>query len=103
MYRSLVRSVVQIQGENLVNLSSVNTSTVLFFDAVIYIVSSFATVVMNTCIAIIIYAGLDSTVKNMVTSLRAVGELQNSAIRDRHWLQLMQATQVILLLVIHVA
>ena len=40
------------------------------------------------------YSGLDSTVKNMVTSLRAVGELQNPAIRDRHWLQLMQATQV---------
>ena len=38
--------------------------------------------------------GLDSTVKNMVTSLRAVGELQNPAIRDRHWEQLMQATQV---------
>ena len=30
----------------------------------------------------------------MVTSLRAVGELQNPAIRDRHWEQLMQATQV---------
>lgn len=30
----------------------------------------------------------------MVTSLRAVGELQNPAIRDRHWFQLMQATQV---------
>ena len=40
------------------------------------------------------FAGLDSTVKNMVTSLRAVGELQNPAIRDRHWEQLMQATQV---------
>ena len=38
--------------------------------------------------------GLDSTVKNMVTSLRAVGELQNPAIRDRHWEQLMQATKV---------
>ena len=31
------------------------------------------------------YQGLDTTVKNMITSLRAVGELQNSAIRDRHW------------------
>ena len=41
-----------------------------------------------------VFAGLDSTVKNMVTSLRAVGELQNPAIRDRHWEQLMQATQV---------
>ena len=40
------------------------------------------------------FTGLDSTVKNMVTSLRAVGELQNPAIRDRHWEQLMQATQV---------
>ena len=40
------------------------------------------------------FTGLDSLVKNMVTSLRAVGELQNSAIRDRHWEQLMQATQV---------
>lgn len=37
---------------------------------------------------------MDSTVKNMVTSLRAVGELQNPAIRDRHWEQLMQATHV---------
>lgn len=41
------------------------------------------------------FTGLDSTVKNMVTSLRAVGELQNPAIRDRHWEQLMQATKVI--------
>ena len=40
------------------------------------------------------FTGLDSMVKNMVTSLRAVGELQNPAIRDRHWEQLMQATQV---------
>ena len=40
------------------------------------------------------FTGMDSTVKNMVTSLRAVGELQNQAIRDRHWEQLMQATQV---------
>ena len=40
------------------------------------------------------FSGLDSMVKNMVTSLRAVGELQNPAIRDRHWEQLMQATQV---------
>lgn len=44
------------------------------------------------------FSGLDSTVKNMVTSLRAVGELQNQAIRDRHWEQLMQATQVCMLL-----
>ncbi|CAK8694647.1 unnamed protein product [Clavelina lepadiformis] len=40
------------------------------------------------------FSGLDSLVKNILTSLRAVSELQNPAIRDRHWQQLMQATQV---------
>ncbi|XP_051791984.1 LOW QUALITY PROTEIN: dynein axonemal heavy chain 11 [Erpetoichthys calabaricus] len=40
------------------------------------------------------YTGLDSTVKNMLTSLRAVTELQNPAIRERHWQQLMIATNV---------
>ncbi|XP_071813348.1 dynein beta chain, ciliary-like isoform X2 [Apostichopus japonicus] len=40
------------------------------------------------------YNGVDATVKNMLTSLRAVSELQNPAIRDRHWQQLMQATSV---------
>ena len=39
------------------------------------------------------FSGLDSNMKNMVISLRAIGELQNPAIRDRHWEQLMQATQ----------
>ncbi|KAM4663589.1 dynein axonemal heavy chain 17 [Discoglossus pictus] len=41
-----------------------------------------------------IYNGLDNVVKNMITSLRAVSDLQNPAIRDRHWLELMQATKV---------
>ena len=40
------------------------------------------------------YLGVESTVKNMITSLRAVSELQNPAIRERHWQQLMAATQV---------
>nr|XP_060503678.1 dynein axonemal heavy chain 17 [Panthera onca] len=40
------------------------------------------------------FVGLDNMVKNTITSLRAVSELQNPAIRDRHWHQLMQATQV---------
>ncbi|XP_029444925.1 dynein heavy chain 11, axonemal [Rhinatrema bivittatum] len=40
------------------------------------------------------YLGLDSTVKNLISSLRAVTELQNPAIRDRHWHQLMTATGV---------
>lgn len=30
----------------------------------------------------------------MLTSLRAVGELQNPAIRERHWDQLMRSTKV---------
>lgn len=41
------------------------------------------------------YLGLENTVKNMLTSIRAVAELQNPAIRDRHWQQLMAATKVI--------
>ncbi len=40
------------------------------------------------------FGGLELTVKNMLTSLRAVGELQNPAIRDRHWQQLVAATRV---------
>ncbi|XP_072259402.1 dynein axonemal heavy chain 9 [Pyxicephalus adspersus] len=40
------------------------------------------------------FAGLDNQVKNILTSLRAVAELQNPAIRERHWSQLMQATGV---------
>ncbi|NWI70492.1 DYH17 protein, partial [Todus mexicanus] len=40
------------------------------------------------------FTGLDNNVKNMMTSLRAVNELQNPAIRDRHWQELMQATKV---------
>ncbi|TKS79999.1 Dynein heavy chain 11, axonemal [Collichthys lucidus] len=41
-----------------------------------------------------VYMGLESTVKNLLTSLRAVNELQNSAIRERHWQQLMNTTRV---------
>lgn len=44
------------------------------------------------------FTGLDNSVKNMITSLRAVNELQNPAIRDRHWQELMQATKVLPLL-----
>uniref|UniRef100_A0A8C0VGP0 Dynein axonemal heavy chain 17 n=1 Tax=Cyanistes caeruleus TaxID=156563 RepID=A0A8C0VGP0_CYACU len=38
------------------------------------------------------FTGLDSSMKNMMTSLRAVSELQNPAIRDRHWQELVQFT-----------
>lgn len=40
------------------------------------------------------YLGVENVVKNMLTSLRAVSELQNPAIRERHWQQLMAATKV---------
>ncbi|KAB0805217.1 hypothetical protein PPYR_02187 [Photinus pyralis] len=40
------------------------------------------------------YNEMEGIIKNMLTSLRAVTELQNPAIRDRHWIQLMQATKV---------
>ncbi|NWV39884.1 DYH17 protein, partial [Grantiella picta] len=40
------------------------------------------------------YIALDSNMKNMMTSLRAVSELQNPAIRDRHWQELVQTTKV---------
>nr|XP_054501355.1 dynein axonemal heavy chain 9-like [Agelaius phoeniceus] len=40
------------------------------------------------------FSGLDSKVKNMLTALKAVAELQNPAIRERHWNQLMQVTGV---------
>lgn len=40
------------------------------------------------------YISLEATVKNTLTSIRAVGELQNPAIRERHWNQLMKSTKV---------
>ncbi|KAJ7420209.1 hypothetical protein BTVI_22374 [Pitangus sulphuratus] len=40
------------------------------------------------------FSGLESKVKNMLTALKAVAELQNPAIRERHWNQLMQMTGV---------
>jgi Dynein heavy chain, N-terminal region 2. len=40
------------------------------------------------------YKNLESMIKNLLTSLRAVTELQNPAIRERHWQQLMAATKV---------
>nr|XP_049704637.1 dynein beta chain, ciliary-like [Helicoverpa armigera] len=40
------------------------------------------------------YGVIESTIKNLMTSLRAVTDLQNPAIKDRHWLELMMATKV---------
>ncbi|XP_041843992.1 dynein heavy chain 11, axonemal [Melanotaenia boesemani] len=41
-----------------------------------------------------VYTGLDLYVKNLLTSLRAVSQLQNLAIRDHHWVQLIKTTQM---------
>lgn len=40
------------------------------------------------------YVYIDRVLRNLLTSLRAITELQNPAIRDRHWLELMQSTGV---------
>jgi dynein heavy chain len=40
------------------------------------------------------YLTLEATVRNMISSLRAVAELQSPAIGERHWEQLMKATKV---------
>lgn len=37
---------------------------------------------------------IERVLKNLVTSLRAITELQNAAIKDRHWLELMKSTGV---------
>lgn len=37
---------------------------------------------------------IEKVLKNLVTSLRAITELQNQAIKDRHWLELMKSTGV---------
>jgi dynein heavy chain, axonemal len=37
---------------------------------------------------------IEGTIKNLMTSLRAVTDLQNPAIKDRHWVELMMATKV---------
>ncbi|XP_014229978.1 dynein beta chain, ciliary-like [Trichogramma pretiosum] len=41
-----------------------------------------------------LYVYIEGQIRNMMASLRAVSELQNPAIRERHWQQLMAETQV---------
>ncbi|XP_028435224.1 dynein heavy chain 11, axonemal isoform X2 [Perca flavescens] len=41
-----------------------------------------------------VYSGLDLYVKNLLTSLRAVSQLQNLAIREHHWVQLIRTTKM---------
>ena len=44
------------------------------------------------------YTTLELLLKNMLTSLRAINDLQNPALRERHWIQLMTATGVNILI-----
>ena len=44
------------------------------------------------------YTTLELLLKNMLTSLRAINDLQNPALRERHWTQLMTATGVNILI-----
>lgn len=41
---------------------------------------------------------IEKMLRNLVTSLRAITELQNTAIKDRHWLELMKSTGVMMTL-----
>ena len=41
-----------------------------------------------------IYNHIESTIRNMISSLKSVAELQNPSIRERHWQELMKATKV---------
>jgi len=41
-----------------------------------------------------LYAHIEAQVKNMMSSLRAVLELQNPAIKARHWQEFMAETRV---------
>ncbi|XP_053089780.1 dynein axonemal heavy chain 11 isoform X1 [Pangasianodon hypophthalmus] len=41
-----------------------------------------------------VYVGLDHALKDLLTALRAVTQLQNSAMRERHWAQLATAMRV---------
>uniref|UniRef100_A0AAV2MDL9 AAA+ ATPase domain-containing protein n=1 Tax=Knipowitschia caucasica TaxID=637954 RepID=A0AAV2MDL9_KNICA len=42
-----------------------------------------------------VYSGLDLYVKNLLTSTRAVSQLQSPAIRERHWVQLVRITRTV--------
>lgn len=46
------------------------------------------------------YLETEAMIKNLLTSLRAITELQNPAIRERHWIELMVATKVRILSVL---
>lgn len=43
-----------------------------------------------------VYVYIEDLIKTMMTSLRALSELQNPAMKERHWSELMNVTNVIL-------
>jgi len=43
-----------------------------------------------------VYVYIEDLIKTMMTSLRALSELQNPAMKERHWAELMNVTNVIL-------
>lgn len=43
-----------------------------------------------------VYIYIDKLIKTMLTSLKALIELQNPAMKDRHWAELVDVTNVIL-------
>lgn len=45
-----------------------------------------------------VYTYVENMIKNMMTSLRVLIELQNPAMKDRHWAELMEVTNVIKLI-----
>lgn len=44
-----------------------------------------------------VYTYIDNYIKNMLTSLRALIELRNPAMKERHWKELMELTNVMFL------
>lgn len=45
-----------------------------------------------------VYIYIENVIKDMMTSLRALIELQNPAMKERHWAELMEVTNVTYLL-----
>jgi len=43
-----------------------------------------------------VYTHIENLIKNMLTSLRALIELQNPSMKERHWAELMKVTNVML-------
>lgn len=41
-----------------------------------------------------VYIYIENVIKDMMTSLRALIELQNPAMKERHWAELMEVTNV---------